>query len=96
MANWQCWDEERTIDKDLSGTAPEPTNPEGHVDPDRILTSSGESPTGGVSVGGESDRIQPHEWARRHGSASGAIVPDPDYAAVNEDTLAIGPKGGSR
>jgi len=54
----------------LSGTPPEPVSRHGHIDADRVLTSSGESPTGGIAVGGETDRIQPSEWARRHGSAT--------------------------
>lgn len=61
------------IDDSLSGTPPEPVNLHGHIDQDRVLTSSGESPTGGIALGGESDRIQPSEWARKHGSATNVL-----------------------
>lgn len=62
-----------SLDDTMSGTAPEPVNPGGTPDQDRILTSSGESPTGGIPVGGESDRIQPSDWARKHGSAANVL-----------------------
>jgi hypothetical protein len=51
------------MDDSISGTAPELGNPGGQIDQDRILTSSGEAPTG--------------DWARRHGSAVG-IAPKLD------------------
>jgi hypothetical protein len=71
----------------MSGTAPEPTNPGGRIDQDRVLTSSGVAPTGGVPVGGEADRVQPDRWARRHGSASGAVDPGENYEGENSDVL---------
>ena len=68
-------DDYQGLDDTLSGTPPEPVNPGGRLDLDRILTTSGEAPSGGIPVGGEADRIQPSLWARRHGSAAG-ILPD--------------------
>ncbi|MFN3653666.1 MAG: hypothetical protein ACK47B_29150 [Armatimonadota bacterium] len=40
-------------------------------EPDRIMTSSGEAPTGGIPVGGASDRVIPDRAVREAASATG-------------------------
>ncbi len=62
---------EQTTNPNSSGSAPEPGNPHGEIDHDLVLTSSGTAPTGGEPIGGHADRVQPSDWARKHGSASG-------------------------
>jgi len=84
-AKWTPKDPEETVKPTMSGTAPDPVNPDGEVARDRVITSSGESPSGGEAVGGHADRIQPTQWARSHGSASGALDPGENYDGVNDD-----------
>jgi hypothetical protein len=86
-ANWKPIDPAEIVKPELSGTAPKVINPEGHVAVDRVITSSGETPTGGEPVGGHADRVQPSYWARKHGSASGALDPGDEYDGVNDDVL---------
>lgn len=52
----------------LPGDHPNPGNPNGVIDEGRVITSSGEAPTGGIPVGSAADRVMPDDWARRHGS----------------------------
>lgn len=87
-AKWPTKSPEETVNPTLSGTAPDPVNPDGGVARDRVITSSGETPTGGDPIGGHADRVQPTHWARKHGSASGAVDMGEDYDGVNEDVLA--------
>ena len=56
------------------GAVPEPSNPGGTIDADRIVISSGEAPTGGTPVGGHADRKVPDRWVRAHSSATGSGV----------------------
>ena len=86
--NWRLGNKGGTLNPELSGTAPEPVSPDGRIDQDRVLTSAGTAPTGGIPVGGEADRIQPDNWARRHGSASGALDLGVDYEGENGDVVA--------
>lgn len=55
---------------DEIGYQPDPGNPGGQIDQSRVITSSGEAPTGGTPVGGAADRVIPDPWAARHGSAT--------------------------
>lgn len=86
-AKWKRRDPDELVHPEISGTAPDPVNPEGHVARDRVITSSGETPTGGDPIGGHADRVQPTYWARKHGSASGAVDTGEDYEGVNDDVL---------
>lgn len=89
-AKWKPIDPEDTVHPEMSGSAPLVINPDGHVATDRVITSSGETPTGGDPIGGHADRVQPSHWARKHGSASGAVDPGEDYEGVNDDVLPEG------
>lgn len=84
-AKWTPKDPEETVKPTMSGTSPDPVNPNGEVARDRVITSSGETPTGGEPIGGHADRIQPTMWARKHGSASGALDVGENYDGVNDD-----------
>jgi hypothetical protein len=72
-----------------TGDYPEPGNPHGKVDTDRVETSSGTAPTGGVPVGSAADRIQPDRsrWTGSHAdpnrpASSTDNVPGPSLDAV--------------
>ena len=51
------------------GAWPEPPAHHGEIDHARVITSSGEGVTGGISTG-SADRKQPDLWARQHGTAN--------------------------
>ena len=63
------------------GDYPEPGNPGGVIDADRVETSSGTAPTGGMPVGSAADRIQPDRsrWLGPH--------TNPDRPANSVDNL---------
>jgi hypothetical protein len=54
---------------EIPGAWPDAPSEDGHIPQGRVVTSSGEAVTGGVSTGA-ADRKQPDTWARRYGTAN--------------------------
>lgn len=69
------------LEQTRTGHYPEPGNPEGRVDTDRVETSSGTAPTGGIPVGSAADRVQP-DRSRWTGSQA-----DPNRPANSVDNM---------
>lgn len=78
------------------GVFPEPGNPGGVIDSDRVETSSGTAPTGGIPVGSAADRIQP-DRSRWTGSGVNPNRPADAVDNVEEwpnDAVVVPPLGG--
>ena len=68
-------DDDENVSDEI-GYHPAPGNPGGRIANARVITSSGEAPTGGTTVGGAADRVIPDRWIREHSTATNE---DPEW-----------------